>query len=224
MSDAAIAAGRLDVVFVVDGSGSMAVERIASLNWAVKAAVPAMREAAADHPGIAVTVRAIRFADRADWPVARPTPLDDFVWKNLAAGGESSMGAAFDALTDALARDEPGPPGGLLPAVVVLLSDGLPTDDVGAALARFRASPRGATAICVPIAIGSDADLDLLQEVIGDSDLRPLRADDAEMLASRIRWAASAPIAAAAAPNPAAAAATLAGGMSPELERDGDVW
>lgn len=208
----------LHVVFVVDCSGSMAGERIGSLNYAVRLAVPAMQQAAADHPEVAVLVRVLRFGDLVDWRVAEPVPVRDFVWRDAEAGGETSMGAAFRALVAAF---EPPGEGGdrMLPPVIVLLSDGYATDDAKAGLDVLLASDLGGRAIRIPIAIGQDADLDLLQDFIGDPVLKPLRASNAEMLVSRVAWAASVPLAEASrdAPEPLAALAARlpSGGEQP---------
>lgn len=199
----------LHVIFAVDGSGSMTGERIASLNWAARAAIPAMREAAADHPEVDVRVRVLRFGDEVEWPVATPVPVGEFVWSALAAGGETAMGAALTAIAAALTA-EGAADRTLLPPVIVLLSDGLPTDDARAGIAALDGCELGASAVRIPIAIGQDADLDLLAEFIGDPALRPLRAQNAEMLVNRIRWAASVPLdaaASAATPDPLAAIA-----------------
>lgn len=188
-------AGRrtLDLVFVVDCSGSMAGERIGSLNYAVRSAIPAMQAAAEEHPEVDITVRVLRFGDLVDWRVAAPVPVKDFVWTHAEAGGETSMGAAFRALASSLDASA-GEAGLALPAVIVLLSDGYATDDAEAGLVVLLASEAGARAVRIPIAIGQDADLDLLQAFIGDPVLSPLRAANAEMLVSRVRWAASVPL------------------------------
>ena len=88
----------LSFFFVVDCSGSMAGERIASLNYAVRAAIPAMRATAAEHPDTDVVVRVLRFSDQVEWDAAAPTHVDAFNWIDLTAGGETNMGAAFSTL------------------------------------------------------------------------------------------------------------------------------
>ena len=183
----------LHVIFVVDASGSMSGERMGSLNWAAKATVPAMREVAYEHPAVDVLVRVCRFSDAVDWPVPVPTPVDGFLWANLSAGGESGMGAALTAVASALTELEAAG-GRNLPPVIVLLSDGLPSDDARAGLAALDATGLGRQAIRIPIAIGSDANLDILQAFIGPSALRPLRAHNAETLVRRMKWAATAPL------------------------------
>lgn len=183
----------LHVIFVVDASGSMSGERMGSLNWAGKGTVPAMREMAFEHPAVDVMVRVCRFGDVVDWPVSVPTPVDRFVWANIAAGGETRMGAALEAVAVALAELEAAS-GRILPPVIVLLSDGLPSDDARAGLAALDRTELGRQAIRIPIAIGSDADLEILQAFIGSTALRPLRAHDAETLVKRMRWAATVPL------------------------------
>lgn len=214
----------LHVIFVVDGSGSMTGERIASLNWAARAAIPAMREAAADHPEVDVRVRVLRFADGVEWPVPTPVPVADFVWTSLAAGGETAMGEALNAVAAALSADA-ATGADLLPPVIVLLSDGMPTDDARAGIAALDGSELGARSVRIPIAIGPDADLDLLAEFIGDPALRPLRANTAEMLVSRIRWAASVPVDVVASPANADPLPTIAASAPRDSEaQDGLVW
>ena len=159
----------LHVVFVVDASGSMSGERMGSLNWAAKATVPAMREVAFEHPAVDVLVRVCRFSDAVDWPVTVPTPVDRFVWANLVAGGETCMGAALEAVAAALVELEAAG-GRNLPPVIVLLSDGLPSDDARAGIAALDATELGRQAIRIPIAIGSDADLEILQAFTGCVD------------------------------------------------------
>ena len=135
------------------------------------------------------------------------------------------MGAAFVSLAKALTPEKM--PGRQLPPVLVLLSDGLPTDDAEAGLATFMQSAFGAKAIRIAVAIGSDADKTLLQSFIGPSDMKPLQANSAETLVNRIKWAASVPVKAASSPVGASADPTqnLAQGVASENENGGElVW
>lgn len=188
----------LTVILVADGSGSMSGERIGSLNWAAKAAIPALIEAAAEHPDVDVSVRVMRFADTVDWPQRDPMPLTRYTWTNVAAAGESRLGAALLELATVLSESATDPSD--LPPVLILLSDGYSSDDPYPGLAALLSTRLGGEAVRVAIAIGSDADHDLLKAFTADPASRVLRANNAETLASRIRWTASAPIAAAAPP------------------------
>lgn len=225
LSAAGLARRQLHFVLAVDCSGSMTGDKIASLNYAVRSAIPAMRAAAADNPENDVLVRVLRFADDVQWTVETPVPVDRFEWSDLTAGGETNMGAAFTALAQALTAEKM--PGRQLPPVLVMLSDGLPTDDAEAGLGGLMKSAYGAKAIRIAVAIGSDADKTLLQSFIGHADMKPLQANSAETLVNRIKWAASAPMKAASAPVGAAAdnVQNLAQGVASENENGGElVW
>ncbi len=197
---------QLHFVFAIDASGSMTGDRMASLNYAVRASIPAMQEAAADNPEVDVLVRVLRFADTVDWPVSNPVPVKDFVWSDIQAGGETNMGAAFAALAQAMSAE--AMPGRQLPPVVVLLSDGLPTDEAETGLAAFLESEYGRGAVRIAIAIGSEADSGLLQEFIADPTLKPLQANSAASLVHHIKWATSVPVQSVSSPTGSAAAIT----------------
>ena len=117
-------------------------------------------------------------------------------------------------------------PGEHLSPVIVLVSDGLPTDDVDGGIARLAASHYGSKAIRIAIAIGSDADLPTLQNFIGAPNVRPLRANNAEALVNSIRWAASAPLNAASMEGAGIPVSEhLAEGISSQNNTSGDlVW
>jgi uncharacterized protein YegL len=88
-----------------------------------------------------------------------------------------------------------------LPPVLVLVSDGQPTDDFTAGLDALMAEPWAKKAVRIAIAIGADADMDVLQSFIGSSALSPLRADRAAALVEFIKWASTAVVKAASAPR-----------------------
>lgn len=210
------AAGRaLDVIFVVDCSGSMAGERIAALNWAAKTVVPTMRAHAEENPRVALRIRVLRFATGATFTAPQPEPIERFVWANLAATGESDLGAAFRLL--AAAFEAPAGEVEMLPPVIVLLSDGYPSDDAEGGLEALLATDLGHRAVRVPIAVGQDADMALLRGFSSDPTQPPLRSHDVEMLIGRMRWVGSGPVASAVSQGATATAEA-------KLGEDEDLW
>jgi uncharacterized protein YegL len=163
-------------------------EKIQSLNYAIANALPEMRRAAAGNPYVRVLVRTLRFATHADWMNAEPVPLASFQWRDIDANGETAMGEALLRVADALAELRSG--GRFVPPVLILVTDGLPTDTLfDEGLRRLMHEPLGREAIRLAVAIGGDADLQRLQEFIGNPDIRPLRANNSDALARMISFA-----------------------------------
>ncbi len=124
----------LHFIWIADCSGSMAVDgKIQSLNTAIKEAIPNMQQVADENPNAQVLVRAVRFSDGAQWHVSQPTDIADFRWDDLNAGGVTAMGRALTLVADQLKI--PPMTDRALPPVLVLISDGQPTDDFTSGLA-----------------------------------------------------------------------------------------
>jgi uncharacterized protein YegL len=87
-----------------------------------------------------------------------------------------------------------------LPPVLVLVSDGQPTDDFEAGLKALMDEPWGKKAVRIAISIGRDADPEVLQRFIGNSELKPLAANSPEALVRHIKWASTAVLKSASSP------------------------
>jgi len=219
----------LHFVFLLDGSGSMAAQgKIEALNEAIRSALPDLRDVAAQNPFAELLVRAIVFADGARWHVPEPTPIAELAWPTVAAGGFTDLGAALTAVSEVLRV--PPMDHRALPPVLVLISDGQPTDDFETGLATLLAEPWGRRAVRLAIAIGADADLDVLSRFIADPGIKPFTAAGPEQLAYLVRFASTAASRIASQPGPAGAAPPASEPRLPEpqLPEPGDpqllVW
>lgn len=77
-----------------------------------------------------------------------------------------------------------------LPPVIVLLSDGFPTDEYKKSLEKLKKLPWFRKAVKIAISIGKDADDEVLVEFTGNSEL-VLQANNATALARMIKWAST---------------------------------
>jgi len=194
-----IARRQLQVILALDCSGSMQGDRIASLNYAMRTALPELRHVAADNPEIDVRLRVLRFASSAQWHIAEPVPVDELKWVDLTADGETHMGDALRMIGEKLTSE--AMTGRQLPPVIVVASDGYPTDDIDGGLRAFFAAEHAASSIRLAIGIGSDADAEILQRFIAHPTMKPLRANNASDLVQHIKWATTAPVKAASSPT-----------------------
>jgi uncharacterized protein YegL len=199
----------LHFFYLCDGSGSMAAQgKMQALNQAIRQSLPGMARVARENPEARVLVRALSFADRARWHIAEPTPVDRLEWRDLQAGGCTALGEALGLLADQLRS--PPMEDRALPPVLVLISDGQPTDDFETGLTRLMQQPWAQKAVRLAIAMGHDADLEVLQQFIGTdsgspirgrSARRPLQASNATTLAQYIQWASTAVVGATSLPT-----------------------
>ncbi|MDQ3041336.1 MAG: VWA domain-containing protein, partial [Acidobacteriota bacterium] len=135
-----LASRPLHFIWIADSSGSMEQDgKIQSLNTAIREAVPHMKKVAEDNPNAQVLVRAVKFSNGAQWHISQPTPVADFGWTDLVAEGETDMGKGLELVAEQLKM--PPMSDRALPPVLVLVSDGQPTDDFDAGLKALMEQP-----------------------------------------------------------------------------------
>ena len=178
----------LDFFWIADCSGSMDGEKIQTLNYAIQQTIPDMRKEADANPNASIMVRAVKFSDGAAWHIPTATPIDNFNWTDLTAGGVTAMGMALELVAGEL-RQFPTDTK-RLPPVLVLLTDGQPTDDFKKGLDELMATPWGKKAVRIAIAIGKDVDLSVLEQFAGNKEL-VLEAKNPQLLVKFIKWAST---------------------------------
>lgn len=180
----------LHFFWVVDCSGSMSGDKIDSVNHAIQETIQPMRDEAANNVNAQLFVRTLKFATGASWVTAEPVPVEEFAWKDLSIDdyAVTDLGKAFELLTAQL--DMPPMPSRALPPVVVLLSDGQPTDDWKRPLEKLLKMPWGKKAVKIAIAIGKDANKDVLAAFTGNKEL-VFEANKPEALVHLIKWAST---------------------------------
>ena len=178
----------LDFFWIADCSGSMHGEKIQTLNYAIRQTIPDMRKEADANPNASIMVRAVKFSDGAAWHISDATPIDSFNWVDLTAGGVTAMGMALELVASELKQFSLDTK--RLPPVLVLLTDGQPTDDFKKGLDELMSTPWGKKAVRIAIAIGKDADLSVLEQFSGNKEL-VLEAKNPQLLVKFIKWAST---------------------------------
>lgn len=185
-----LASRPLHFFWMVDCSGSMEGDKIGTLNHTIQTCIPEMRKAARNNPNVDLYVRTLRFATGAQWMTKDPVHIDDFVWNDLEAYGFTELGEAYELLREQLKI--PPMPRRALPPVIVLVSDGQPTDTtVNQNLGYLKKTKWFQKAVKIAIAIGRDVDEKILAEFTGNPEY-VLYAGNASDLVKLIRWASTA--------------------------------
>lgn len=144
----------MKLFLLLDTSGSMEGAKIGALNDAMSNIIVSLQGYAYDN-GASIELAILHFARKAEWMYDKPIPILDFAWKELHANGMTSLGAACLLLSEALEKEN-GESGEI---VIVLVSDGCPTDDYEGSFAILNQNNTFSTAKKYAIALGEDADI-----------------------------------------------------------------
>lgn len=164
----------LPIIYVIDTSGSMNGEKIAAVNEAMHETVDVLKDVSSKNPDAEVKIAVLSFSSGAQWVTNENSleDLEDFVWTDITAGGITDLGYAISELEHKLSRQEllKSEVGFCIP-VILFMTDGQPTDNYQKPLKKANKDNtwfRHATKI--GIAVGDDADENVLAEVVGNPE------------------------------------------------------
>lgn len=166
-----IARRTMVLFFLVDTSGSMYGNKIGELNDAMRETIPDLKDLSDGNPDAAIKIAVLQFDTDVRWLYPQPVGSENFRWNDLQAAGLTSLGTALRELDSKLSKNQyMQEAAGSYAPVIILLSDGGPTDDFASALDKIKQNNWFKHAIKVAIAIGSDADKNVLTQFTGNSE------------------------------------------------------
>lgn len=163
---------KMTLFFVIDTSGSMCGSKIGSVNDAIENVLPMIGEISDENPDAEINVAALEFSTCTHWLYDEPKDAKEFIWQKVEADGLTSLGEACEELNKKLSRNGGfmSSPSGCFAPAIILLSDGGPTDNFEGGLRVLQGNSWYKSAIKIAIAIGGDADKDVLKQFTGSSE------------------------------------------------------
>ena len=186
-----VASRTMVLFFVVDTSGSMDGIKIGTVNESIKNVIPEIQHISESTADAKIKIAALKFSTGAEWLYPNLIEAENFKWRYLNAEGVTDFGAANKELKEKLSRKTgfmDAASGSFAPAIF-LLSDGLPTDEYRDSLEQLNNNSWFKSAIKVALAIGPDANEDVLAEFTGTKET-VIRVYTPEALAKLIRFIA----------------------------------
>ena len=163
----------MTLFYLVDTSGSMCGSSIGTVNAAMEECIPMLKEVAQANDDSEIKVAIMQFSSGCSWitPATGPVGLDDIIWNDLQAGGLTEFGTALIELDKKLSRNEflKSQTGAYAP-VILLLSDGGPTDNWEVGLNKIKQNNWFKHAIKIAIDIESGSDRRVLAEFTGNPE------------------------------------------------------
>ena len=166
----------LNLLFVIDKSGSMDGEKLGAVNNAIRDVMAIMPEIQEDTGDADIKVSALTFGDDAGWVYPEPKSVSEFKWKDVSAEGGTDLSRAFDEMSKFLCKKTSGGQmpeiGGVAP-IIILMTDGLPTSyDWEEHLAALKKKGWFRVALKYALAIGIDTDeaMDVLKKFTGNPE------------------------------------------------------
>jgi len=163
----------MPVIILADVSGSMTKQgKIAILNRAIASMIQEFKD---DTFGLAdIHVAVITFGKLGAVHHIPLTPASKIQWEDMKAEGTTPMAAAFE-LVNQLLEDRDAIPSRSYYPNLILVSDGVPTDDKGNAsknwqkpLNKLLTSDRGSKAMRFAMGVGEDIDKNVLNEFVAN--------------------------------------------------------
>ncbi len=153
--------------FIIDTSGSMFGKKISIVNQAIRDVLPELSKAGGSD--VNLKVACLKFSSGCEWMYPSPIAAESFVWQEVQADGVTDLGAACEELSKKLSKKEfLAAPSGSVAPVLFLMSDGDPTDDYKTGVDKLKNNNWFKYAIKVALAIGDDANKDVLKEFTGN--------------------------------------------------------
>lgn len=184
--------GDLYVFYVVDTSESMIGTMIAHLHRLIEETLIALKEVARKNADANVKIAVMEFDSNVRWMSNSPKSVENLILQDLEAGGLTQVGEALAELDSKLSRyaflSSMTDTGAYIP-IIIFMSAGPSTDDYKKELDKiYRNNKWFRRATKIGFAMGDNADLKMIAEVVGNSEA-VIKTDDLDTFAKLIRFA-----------------------------------
>lgn len=161
----------LTMFFLVDASGSMTGNPIGMLNAGIEESLPTIRDLSDKNDDCEIKIAVLQFSTGCQWltPEGEPQSVSDYKWHDITAGGMTEFGEALKELNSKMSRNALFKnDAGNKEAVIILITDGEPTDEWQKPLEDLKQNAWFKHAI--KIALNINSNIDVLEKFTGNRE------------------------------------------------------
>lgn len=160
----------MTLFWIVDTSGSMSGQKIQAVEVALENIKSALADISKKNDDAEIKIALLTFDDKSSW--ITPVPMSpETISTKFQLGCSTMMGSAYKALEKKLSRNEfMKSVTSQVKPVMILLTDGCPTDNTDAGLKELRANNWFTSAMRFGVAIGDDADENEIAKFTGSKE------------------------------------------------------
>lgn len=169
---------QLNLFYLIDTSYSMEGQKIESINQVMPEVINMVADISENNQDNAkIMVSCMSFNTTSEWMYDKPVEATNFNWTPLTVTGCTQVGEVCKKLEAALHRGSKDNPGVMFSETghknpcIIILSDGEPTDNWKTEFDKLKHNAWFKAATKLAIAIGNDADTNMLAEFVGNKEL-----------------------------------------------------
>lgn len=175
----------LNIFVVIDCSSSMVADgKLECLNQIMMDSITNFQAFELEN-NIKVHLNVIKFSTSADWHILNPASIGDIQWKMIESHGITNTGAALNLLAQYLEENPQKFCTKNRPAII-LITDGIPTDDYQSGLRALLNTKWGLKSIRYAISLGEDVEASSLRDFVRRSKGDFIQVDGCKSLGSSL--------------------------------------
>lgn len=156
----------LEIIFLIDISANMSGFKIGIVNSVIEELLSEIKEIANIRPQSHVNIRCISYSNGSKWNCLEHIPIQTFRWEYLKASGRCDFGSGLLRLKKFLEEGNFSIDTHYRP-IIFLFNSASPTDNIKYAMYKVCCVDWFKRALKIGIPVGSEADIDVLQQLTG---------------------------------------------------------
>ena len=161
----------MPIIFAIDTSIATYGEIIGCLYQAIHSLLPELRDLQENQIGVNYALRVLSMSSEPRWQQDSFVSVEKFCLDDLEAKGYSCVGKSFDILAEQLDNIAQADAGKILAPTIVFVFSSIPNDDYCNSLERLRNTRLFKKSIRIAVAVGTNVDEHLMEQLTGSREL-----------------------------------------------------